>query len=78
MAGRHSRRTGHVRVQIPAARGPRLVGVTDARTHVEHLVSHESAMAHRQSGRYRALCGIEVVAASLTDPGRGRCQECAR
>ena len=52
--------------------------ITDAHTHVEHLVSEESAMAHRHSGRYLALCGVQVVAASLTAPGREQCQCCQR
>lgn len=73
MAGRHSKRGVHTR--IPTQRGPRAVGITDARTRVEHLMS-DAAMEHRHSGRYLALCGIEVLAASLTDPGRGQCQHC--
>jgi hypothetical protein len=56
----------------------RPLGVIDARTQIEHLVSDESAMAHRHRGHYLALCGVTVLAASLTDPGRGRCEECAR
>jgi hypothetical protein len=52
------------------------VGITDARTRVEHLMTDVSAMEHRNSGIYLALCGSEVVAASLTDPGRGQCQTC--
>jgi hypothetical protein len=76
MAGRHRRRRGDVPVRIPAQRGPRLARITDAHTHVEHLVSDESVMAHRHSGRYLALCGTRVLAASLTEPGRGRCREC--
>lgn len=43
----------------------------DARTRVEHLVLEESAAAHRRAGRYLARCGVEVMAASLTEPGRG-------
>ncbi len=40
-------------------------------------VRDESARAHRYRGHYVALCGVTVLAASLTDPGWGRCQECA-
>jgi hypothetical protein len=54
------------------------VEVTDARTHLLHVVSQESLAAHRQVGWFPATCGVEVLAASLTDPGRGRCRECAR
>lgn len=75
MAGRHSKRPG-ARARIPEQRGPRPLGITDAQTHLEHLVTEESLAAHRYSGRLLALCGIEVLAASLTDPRRGRCREC--
>lgn len=54
------------------------MGVTDARTRVEHLVPDESLVTQRHAGRFLAVCGAEVLAASLTDPGRGRCRECAR
>ena len=76
MTGRHPRQT--VQTQITAQRHPRPVGIIDARTHVEHLVDDESAIAHRHSGHYLALCGMTVLAASLTDPGRGRCPQCTR
>lgn len=80
MTGRHRRRAA--RAGIPAQRAARLVGIIDARTYVEHLVSDESAAAHRHAGRYPARCGAEVFAASMTDPGRGRCRcqcrECTR
>ena len=75
MAGRHSKRPG-VGVGIPGQRGMRSLGVIDARTHVEHLVSEQSAAAHRHAGCYVAECGAVVLAASLTEPGRGRCAEC--
>lgn len=73
--GKHRRQAVHAR--IPAQWGPRPFGIIDAGTHVEHLVG-DSAMAHRHLGRYLALCGAHVLAASLTDPGRGRCRECVR
>lgn len=74
MAGRHSKRRGPHRV--PEQRGPRRLGITDAHTHVEHLVTDESAMEHRHSGRYLAMCGAQVLAASLAAPGRGHCATC--
>jgi len=77
MAGQHSKHRG-AHAQLPEQRGPRPVGMTDARTHVEHLVSDESMGTHRQAGHYRALCGMTVLAASLTDPGRGWCRECTK
>ena len=75
MAGRHSKRAG-VHVGIPGQRGRHSLGVIDARTHVEHLVSEQSAAAHRHAGSYVAHCGATVLAASLTESGRGRCPEC--
>jgi hypothetical protein len=52
--------------------------IIDARTQVEHLMSDESAMAHRHLGCYLALCGVRVLAASLAASDRGRCSVCAR
>lgn len=73
MAGKHRRGAVQVPVQRGGARPP---GMVDARTRLEHLVTDESAFEHRHSGRYLALCGAQVLAASLVDPGRGRCQVC--
>jgi hypothetical protein len=39
---------------------------------VVHLVT-DTAMA---AGRYAALCGCEVIAASLTAPDRHHCRTC--
>ena len=77
MAGRHSKRSG-VDVGIAGQRGMRCLGVIDAQTRVEHLVSERSAAAHRHAGCYVAQCGAMVLAASLTEPGRGHCAECVR
>jgi hypothetical protein len=35
-------------------------------------------VAHRHVGQYLAVCGARVLAASLTDPGRGWCRVCTR
>ena len=59
--GKHRRQAGHA--GIPGQRGQCPVGIIDARTHVEHLVSDESAIAHRHRGHYLALCGVTVLAA---------------
>jgi hypothetical protein len=75
MAGRHSKRAG-AQVGIPEQRGMRPVGVIDARTRVEHLVSEQSVAARRHVGCYVARCGAMVLAASLTEPGLDRCPEC--
>jgi len=77
MSRRHSKRRG-VQVGLAGQRGRRSLGVIDARTYVEHLVSEQSAAAHRHAGCYVAHCGATVLAASLTEPGRGQCPECVR
>jgi hypothetical protein len=54
-----------------------LTGIVDAETQVEHWVTDRSAAEHRHSGRYLAVCGIQVLAASLTAPASGgRCMVC--
>lgn len=78
-AGRHRRQPDAAYVRIPEQQSaPCRVRIIDAHTHIEHLVSEESVAAHRDAGHYLALCGLRVLAASLTDPGRGWCRECAR
>jgi hypothetical protein len=74
MAGQHRKRPG-IHVQIPQQRLPRPVRIVDARTRVEHLVADDVLAEPRLS--YPARCGAEVLAASMTDPGRSRCRECA-
>jgi hypothetical protein len=77
MAGRHRRHAHVAHVQIPQQqRRVRPVGIVDARTRVEHLVPEDVLAGSRLS--YLAKCGAEVLAASMTDPGRGWCRECAR
>jgi hypothetical protein len=80
MAGAHRKRPGaHVRlpaVEVPAQRGPRPMGITDALTDVEHLMTDDSAAAHRHAGNYLALCGTQVLAASLTVQSRSHCGPC--
>jgi hypothetical protein len=43
-----------------------VLSVVDTRTGELHLVGVETAALHRRSGRYPALCGAVVPAASLT------------
>ncbi len=64
--------TGH------AAAEPHLIPLTDVRTGGAHLVTHEAAAAGRPAGRYRAVCGAIVLAASLTTPERASCRACER
>lgn len=54
------------------------IEVVDARTRVVHQVSLDRLLDGRVRGDYEAFCGVRLLAASLTDPGRGRCSECAR
>ena len=50
--------------------------MTDACTATAHLVTDAAAVAGRRSGRYRAVCGELVLAASLTMPEHGHCRAC--
>jgi hypothetical protein len=63
-------------ISPPVPKRAWLTGVVDAETHIEHWVTDRSAAERRHSGRYLALCGFEVLAASLTAPPRGRCMVC--
>lgn len=58
--------------------GPRLpsIELVDARTRVAHRVSPDLMRAGRAQGEYEALCGVRLLVASLSDPGRGRCEPC--
>ncbi|MGH3764418.1 MAG: hypothetical protein ACRDTX_04605, partial [Pseudonocardiaceae bacterium] len=61
-------------IPVPRRAGVELV---DAWTRVAHQVSPEELWAGRARGEYEALCGARLLAASLTEPGCGRCRECA-
>jgi hypothetical protein len=56
----------------------RLPGIelVDARTRVAHQVSADVLLAGRARGEYEALCGVRLLAASLTEPGHDWCQLC--
>lgn len=58
-------------------RTPLVLSVVDTCTGMQHQVPIETAALHRHSGRYPALCGAEVPAASLTTPATAGCQDCA-
>lgn len=77
MAGKHKRRAASV--PLVAAR-PRAIALTDALSHIAHRVTDDAAAAGRRSGggRYVAVCGIEVLPASLTTPERAHCSSCTR
>ena len=56
----------------------RLVALTDVRTNLAHRVTDEAMVAGRRAGgRYRAVCGVDVLPASLSAPERGFCDDCA-
>lgn len=75
MGGRHSRQAR--RTTSPSLRCPG-VELVDALTRVVHRVSSDALLAGRLSGHYQALCGVRLLSASLTDPGRGRYAKCAQ
>lgn len=50
--------------------------MVDSQTSLQHIVRAEDASLHRHSGRYPALCGAEVVAASLSAGASHICREC--
>lgn len=81
--GRHSRavlkRPGwHWRSRSAATSAQRRPGIelTDARTRVVHRVGSAELMAGHRRGKYQALCGARLLAASLTDPSRSWCRKC--
>jgi hypothetical protein len=50
--------------------------MTDAPTRCAHFVTDEAAAAGRPRGRYVAICGRVVLAASLTTPETSYCGSC--
>jgi hypothetical protein len=50
--------------------------MTDARTQCAHFVTDTEAAAGANFGRYVAICGRTVLAASLTTPETGYCSSC--
>ena len=54
------------------------IELVDGLSKVAHQVSPEALFAGRQRGEYEVLCGLRVLGASLTEPGRGWCEECTR
>ncbi len=61
--------------RLRAAQPPglgRTVDMVDLRTSKVHLLTPDAAAADLKV----ALCGADVIPASLTEPGRGYCQSC--
>ncbi|MGH3937111.1 MAG: hypothetical protein ACRDTG_00520 [Pseudonocardiaceae bacterium] len=52
--------------------------MVDARTLTEHLIDLDAIAASRSRGSYLALCGTEVLAASMTTEEQRFCQKCIR
>jgi hypothetical protein len=68
LTGKHRRDAA----RTEPARAPGPIGITNSRTHIEHLMSRE-AVEHRHAGRYLASLGQRVLlAAILTAPERRR------
>ncbi len=55
-----------------------VLSVVDGHTRVSHLVATETARLHRHSGRYPALCGDNVISASLATEPVQDCKKCQR
>lgn len=73
MPGKHSLK----RKKAERAQRRRTAEVVDARTLQSHLLTPDALAAGLSAaGRYIALCGEDVVPASLTEPGNGRCSSC--
>lgn len=69
--GKHTRPRGR-----PRLAQPRLFAWVDLRTSVMHYLTPDAAAAGRGGGgRYVALCGWDLIPASMAEPGRGTCQE---
>ena len=77
MSGRRRWRRSSAPAVIPAQRLQRIELVC-AQTKLTHLVSRDELVTGHQRGDYVALCGARFVAASLVEPGRGWCGECAQ
>lgn len=50
--------------------------MTEASTQCAHFVADQDVTAGRSRGRYVAICGRVVIAASLTTPETSYCESC--
>jgi hypothetical protein len=67
----------HRRADHRTRRRDRVVEMVDARTLTAHLLTDAALAAGRHGeGRYVALCGADVLPASLTAPERAYCTSC--
>ncbi len=79
MPPRHRRRRRAATSAGVAVDTSRVIAMTDARTRRAHLVTDAAVAAGRAAagGRYVAVCGAVVLAASLTTLETSRCASCA-
>jgi hypothetical protein len=61
----------------PTLRRRGFVDMVDVRSLLTHLMTPDAAAEGLRSG-YIALCGANVIPASLAEPGQGRCEPCVR
>lgn len=54
-----------------------VVTMTDARHGARHYLTDDAASAGRGTGRYIAVCGAEILAASISAPDGRACPWCA-
>ena len=68
------------RARRPVATTPECtIGFTDRATGIAHRVTADAITAGlRAGGRYVALCGAQVLPASLSAPARYHCPACER
>jgi len=59
-------------VVVPAQRRPG-IELVDAQTRVLHTVDEAEVVKAGREGKCWSRCGVEVLVASMTDPGRIRC-----
>ncbi|MGH9302261.1 MAG: hypothetical protein ACRD0E_10300, partial [Acidimicrobiales bacterium] len=52
--------------------------LVDGRTGGVHWVASDAVDAGRRGGRYRAVCGVVVLAASLAAPVEAYCGSCVK
>ena len=77
MAGRRRSVTTRSAQTPVVTASPRPIAMTDATTGTAHRVTDESVAAGRcAGGRYVAVCGALVLAASLTMPECDQCPSC--
>lgn len=60
-------------VSIPMQRRAPGIELVDAQTRVLHTVDDDELIKAGREGKCRSRCGVLVLVASMTDPGRIRC-----